>query len=83
MQPFAREERGAERRSKILQLGGDDAHLVAIALHEEMLVGVLADGGDETLAQPLGDAAADDDDFGIERVGQVAGEQPEVVLRVR
>src|SRR6185312_13635778 len=47
-----------------------------------MLVRVLADAFDETFAEPLGDAAADDDDLGIERVGQVAGEEAEVILRV-
>ena len=67
---------------EILELGGDDAHFFAIALHEKMFVRVLANRRDETFAQPLGDAAADDDDLGIERVGQVAGEQAQVVLRV-
>ena len=50
MQAFAREERGTERRGEILELGGDDAHFFAIALHEKMFVRVLANWRDEIFA---------------------------------
>src|SRR5947209_9944161 len=58
-QARARHPGGAERRGAILELGGDDAHALAVALQEKAIVGHLADAPHHLLAQPLGQAAAD------------------------